>query len=235
MPGLRSMIRSIASGVVSMMNSEPDRLVDLDHLPGQPGAQVAGGPVHHAQERGDVVRQLRPAAPAGVVDVREVVFEVDAGADREDRLRGCGSGSRRSASSWVGSYEVRKARRSRNRPRVRSRRPTMQIALVAWPHSGRTCARSSARASTCCRAAGERERQRGRLEPPAPLVGVAVAGRPRSPAARPRTPPGATRARGRGRRRRPSRCSCCACRRRSPSPPGRRARAPPAARGPAGR
>ena len=54
--------------------------------------------------------------------------------------------------SRVGSYETRKARRSRKRPRVIARRPTTQDAFVAWPSSGRGWLRSSARPSTCRRA-----------------------------------------------------------------------------------
>ncbi len=57
------------------------------------------------------------------------------------------------SASRVGSYEARNARRSRNSPRVRARRPTMQNALVAWPSSGRGWARSAARPCTCARAA----------------------------------------------------------------------------------
>ena len=48
---------------------------------GKPGAQVAGRAVHHAEQRRDVVRQLRAAAVAGRIDVGEIVFQVDAGAD----------------------------------------------------------------------------------------------------------------------------------------------------------
>ena len=40
----------------------------------------------------------------------------------------------RSSSSLVGSYEAKEARRSRYRPRVRSRRPTTQTALEALPN-----------------------------------------------------------------------------------------------------
>ena len=59
--------------------------MDLDHLPGESGAQVAAGAVHDAQQSGNVVGQLRPASPTGIIDRREVVFEADAGAHRRDR------------------------------------------------------------------------------------------------------------------------------------------------------
>ena len=93
MPGFRSMIRSIASARGLDDEQQPHRLVDLHHLPGQPGPQVAGRAVHHADERGDVVRQLGAAAPARVVDVREVVFQVDPRADGKDGLQRFASGS----------------------------------------------------------------------------------------------------------------------------------------------
>ena len=59
-------------------------LVDLDHLPGKAGAQIALRAVHHAQQRGDVVRQLGAAAVSGRIDVAEVVLEADAGDDGHD-------------------------------------------------------------------------------------------------------------------------------------------------------
>src|SRR2546426_60094 len=52
-------------------DEEAYRLVDLDHLPRQPGAEIAGVPVHDAEERRDVVRQLRRGAVAHGVDARE--------------------------------------------------------------------------------------------------------------------------------------------------------------------
>ncbi len=70
---------------------------------GRPGPQVAGRAVHDAQQRRQVVRQLGAGAEAGVVDVREVILEVDPGADGEDGLEDAASGSAWSASSWVGS------------------------------------------------------------------------------------------------------------------------------------
>ncbi len=57
---------------------EPHRLVDLDHLRGQSRAQIARGALHHAEQRGHVVRQLRAGAEALWIDAREVVLEVDA-------------------------------------------------------------------------------------------------------------------------------------------------------------
>ena len=105
-------------------------------------------------KRRDVVRQLRAAAPAGGVDVGEVVFEVDARADRhggledarQDRVLGVVLG--RVVGVEEGAAVEEQARGSG------SRRPTMHSALVAWPHSGRVCDRSSERSSTCRRAAG---------------------------------------------------------------------------------
>ncbi len=69
---------------------QPDRLVDLDHLPGQARPQVARRAVHHAQQRRDVVRQFRAAAPSGVIDIGEIIFKVDPGADREDGQQDAG-------------------------------------------------------------------------------------------------------------------------------------------------
>ncbi len=60
---------------------QPHRLVDFDALPGEPGAQIAGGAIHHAHERSDVMRQLRPASPAQRVDAGEEVLQVDSFAD----------------------------------------------------------------------------------------------------------------------------------------------------------
>ena len=49
--GLRSRIRSIDLRRRLDDEQQPDRLVDLDHLPRQPGPQVARRPVHHPQQR----------------------------------------------------------------------------------------------------------------------------------------------------------------------------------------
>src|SRR5579864_2395114 len=56
--------------------------MNLDHLPRQSGAKVAGVSVHYADQTGHVVRQLRPTAVAIVIDEREIVFETDASTDR---------------------------------------------------------------------------------------------------------------------------------------------------------
>ena len=60
-----------------------------------------------------------------------------------------------SSSSQVGSYDGRKARRFRSRPRLSSLLPTITIALVAWFSSGRISAQSVARRSTCVSASAE--------------------------------------------------------------------------------
>ena len=60
-------------------------LVDLDHLPRKAGAQIALRAIHHAEQRGDVVRQFGAAAIPGRIDVAEVVLEADAGDDRHHR------------------------------------------------------------------------------------------------------------------------------------------------------
>ena len=59
--------------------------MQFHHLQRQAGAQIPLVPVHHAEQAGDVVGQLRAAAEALVVDGREVILEADAGAHRTDR------------------------------------------------------------------------------------------------------------------------------------------------------
>jgi hypothetical protein len=56
-------------------DQQAHRLVNLDHLPGQAGAQVGIGAFHDPEEAGDVVRDLRAAAEALVIDGRKIVFE----------------------------------------------------------------------------------------------------------------------------------------------------------------
>jgi hypothetical protein len=51
--GWRSRMAASTSGVCSTIEQQAHRLVDLDHLPGQAGAQVAARAVHHAEEAGD--------------------------------------------------------------------------------------------------------------------------------------------------------------------------------------
>ncbi len=51
--------------------------MNLDHLPGQPGSQVTGRAVHHADQRGDIVREFRPAAAPRRVHAAKIVFEAD--------------------------------------------------------------------------------------------------------------------------------------------------------------
>ena len=59
--------------------------MNFDHLPRKAGAQVARLAVHHAQERGNVVRQLRASPEPRIVNVREVIFQVNPGTDWENR------------------------------------------------------------------------------------------------------------------------------------------------------
>ena len=122
---------------------QPGWLVDLDHLPGKSGPQIA---LARPPSRRAATSRCGAAwcrTVSGRIDVAEVVLEADAGDDGYDG----GHDARRIAPSSIadGSYEMRNARRSRNNPRVRVRRPTMQNAFVACPYSGRGCARSSAR------------------------------------------------------------------------------------------
>ena len=63
-------------------HQQAHRLVDLDHLLGQAGAQVRTGALHDAEVAGDVVHDLAAAAEGFVVHRREEILEVDAGADR---------------------------------------------------------------------------------------------------------------------------------------------------------
>ena len=181
---LRSMIPSMTSAVVSNRKRERTGSWISTICQGRPVRRSLAAPSITPEQRGQVVRQLRAGAVTVVVDVREVVFQVDPRADRviPPARRPCRTDP--SASSSVGSYEVRKARRSRKRPRVHSRRPTIVIALVACPSSGRVCARSSERSSTWLRAAAKESVKRRRHEPPAALVGVALAGRLDDPSGR---------------------------------------------------
>ncbi len=59
--------------------------VDLGHLPGQAGAQVAGRPFHHAEQAGDIVRNLGTAAVVFAIHRGEVIFQVDPGPHRPRR------------------------------------------------------------------------------------------------------------------------------------------------------
>src|SRR5579875_894328 len=65
---------------------EAHRLVDFHHLPRQTRPQITGSTIHNAYQGCDVMRQLRAAAPAAVIDVREIIFQIDAGADGENGL-----------------------------------------------------------------------------------------------------------------------------------------------------
>ena len=63
-------------------HEQPQRFVDLDRLPWQPGPQVAGLAVHHADQACDVVGEFRVAAVAQPVNRREEIGEVDPGRHR---------------------------------------------------------------------------------------------------------------------------------------------------------
>ena len=127
----------------------PHRLVDLHHLPGQAGSQVAHVAVHDPQQRGDVVGELRAGSPSGIVDVREVVFQVDSGADGEDGLED--SGQYRVLGIVLGGV-VGGEERTTVQEQAAGPFATAdeRDGIRGVPHSGRTCARSSARPSTCC-------------------------------------------------------------------------------------
>ncbi len=63
-------------------HQQAHRFVDLDHLQRQAGPQIRTAALHDAEQPGEIVHHLAAAAVAFVVDRREVVLEVDAGADR---------------------------------------------------------------------------------------------------------------------------------------------------------
>ncbi len=65
--------------------------MDFNHLPWQPGAQIACVAVHYPHQAGHVVRKFRPASVSVVVNERKVVFKTDPGADRH----GCGQQCRK--------------------------------------------------------------------------------------------------------------------------------------------
>ena len=153
---------------------QPHRLVNLDHLPRQAGAQVAGGAVHHAQQRRDVVRQLRAAAPAGRVDVRKVVLQVDAAADRDDGLQ---NARQDRAVGVVLGRVVRGEERAAVEEQPASPLAPADDAdgvggvAALRPHLGQVLRA----ALDVLPRRREGQRQRGRLEPAAALVGVALA------------------------------------------------------------
>ena len=58
--------------------------MDIDALPRQPRAQIAGSAIHDTQQRRDVVGQLGTATPATRINCRECIQHVDSFADRDD-------------------------------------------------------------------------------------------------------------------------------------------------------
>src|SRR5579883_185576 len=82
LPERRARVHDVHEAFRSRLDDEENAhgLVNLDHLPGQAGAQVAGMAVHHTDEARHVVRQFRAAAVAIVIDERKVILEADAGA-----------------------------------------------------------------------------------------------------------------------------------------------------------
>ena len=68
-------------------HEQPDRLMDLDHLPRQARTQIARRAVHHAHQGRDVVRQFRSAAVTGRIRVGKKVFQIDAGADGDHGMQ----------------------------------------------------------------------------------------------------------------------------------------------------
>ena len=58
-------------------NQQAHRLVDFDGLPGEARPQVAGVPIHHADQSGDVVRQFRAATIAQRIKTGEEVGQIN--------------------------------------------------------------------------------------------------------------------------------------------------------------
>ena len=86
-PGLRSMIRRIASGVVSMRNSDRTGSWISTICQGSPVRRSLAGPSITPRSDARVVRQLGTGAESSVVNVREVILQVDPRANREYRRR----------------------------------------------------------------------------------------------------------------------------------------------------
>ena len=66
--------------------------MDLHHLQGQAGAEVALIPVHDAEQRGDIMGKLRAATVAVVIDVAEIILEADPAAHGDHRAEDRGEG-----------------------------------------------------------------------------------------------------------------------------------------------
>ena len=234
MPSFRSMMLQHRLGRRLDDEQRAHRLVDLDHLPGQAVRRSLAAPSITPTQRRDVVRQLGPAAPAGVVDVGEVIFEVDAGADRED-------GRRMRVRIVLLGVVLGRVVGGEEGPPVQEQAARPLAAADDGDGVGRVAPLGPDLRQVfgppldVLAGAGERERQRA----PRGTAGSARGRCGRRPRRRsrgpPRTPAGGTRGSGPGRRTSPSRCWCCASRRRRPSRPGSTARAGPAARGRAGR
>ncbi len=155
-------------------DEQPHRLVDLGHLPRQAGAEVAARPVHDPEQGGDVVRQFGPAPVPGRVGVTEQVFQVDAAAHREHCRQRAG--------------QHRRVRGVLRRVVAGEERPAVEVkpagAVAAADDADCICGVPQFRPGLRQVFAPPLDvlvrllrggRQRARLEPPAPLVRVAVA------------------------------------------------------------
>ena len=206
-------------------DQQPHRLVDLHHLQRQAGAQVALVAVHHADEAGDVVRQLGAAAEDLVVDRGEVVLEADAGADRSDR----GQDSLEHRVVGVGGGVVADQEGAAVEVEAAGERPPADDAdgvgavPVLRPHLRQV---GRPRLDVGQRRLG-RGVQRRVVEPPAALEGVLGARHLERRGTRRRTPPGTPPAPRRGRSSARCRRRCRAARRRTRCRRGSRCRVAP--------
>ncbi len=83
-------------------NQQPNGFVYLHHLEGKACPQITRGAVHHTQEAGNIVRQLRAASIPRWIDDGEVVLQIDSDDDRNCR---CQHSIQHSA-VWVGHRMV---------------------------------------------------------------------------------------------------------------------------------
>ena len=121
------------------------------------------------------MRQLRAASEADVIDVREVILEADPGADGKDRLEDSGEDC---AVSVVFGRIVRRQERAAVEEQA--------AGPFAAAHDGDRIGAVPELGPHLCQVFGacldvfargrEGKRERCRIEPPAPFVGVALAG-----------------------------------------------------------
>ena len=55
--------------------------MNLDHLPGHSGPEIAGRAIHDTDQGGKIVRELGAGTDHHVIDMGEIVFMIDPGAD----------------------------------------------------------------------------------------------------------------------------------------------------------